>query len=113
MSHLVGLFSANLLPILAIAAIGAVLARTFQLEARPLSLVTFHVFSPALVFRLISESTLDGDEALRMVVLAATSILIPGVLAAAYARLAHLPRRRAHPRLPPRRRPRQRRRRPM
>jgi predicted permease len=95
MTSLLGLFAANLLPILAIAAVGALVAAAFRLEARPLSLVTFHVFSPALVFKLISESTLGGAEVARMIAFAALAILVPGACAAVWARLTRLSRPRA------------------
>jgi len=94
MMDLLRLFAANLLPIFLIAAVGAVVAATLRLDARPLSLVTFHVFSPALVFTLIVHSTLDGAEVARMAGFATVAMGVPGLLALAYARAARLTRER-------------------
>ncbi|MFN2252102.1 MAG: AEC family transporter [Anaerolineae bacterium] len=92
MSEIAGLFVDNLLPILAIAGIGYVLAATITPDPRTLSLVVFHVFSPALIFALITDSQLSGGDMAHMAAFAAGTLLLVGAIAALVGRAMRLPR---------------------
>lgn len=93
MTELIRLFVNNLLPILLIAGIGYLLAAKLALDVRTLSMATFHVFSPALIFVLITDSRLGGQDMLRMAALTAATLLSVGLLAAVIGHLLGLPRR--------------------
>ena len=67
MSDLLPLFSANLLPILITAGLGFLLSRTLELNPKTISRVTFYLFSPALVFQILSTSSLESGAILQMV----------------------------------------------
>lgn len=60
------LFGKNLLPIFLIAGIGWILATKKGVSAKPLSQVGFHVFSPCLIFTLITESAISPHDFLRL-----------------------------------------------
>lgn len=65
MSELFALFFNNLFPILLAASIGFALAKFIKINPRPLSQVIFYVFSPILVFKLITSSQLSNQDILR------------------------------------------------
>jgi len=67
LSNLPGLFLNNLFPILLIAGIGYLCGKYLKVEARSLSRVIFYVFSPCLIFNLLTTSPLSGDDMLRMI----------------------------------------------
>ncbi len=92
MAQLAGLFVDNLVPILLIAAGGYAVGAIFQLESRGIALVTFNIFSPCLVYRVISQSQLGGGQVLGMTTVALVSILGTGLLALGLGRLLRLPR---------------------
>lgn len=92
MASLLGLFLNNLLPILLAAAAGYLLARRFQMDPRPLSQVIFYIFSPCLLFTLLTQSQLSNGDILRMMSFAAANILLIGGLAWMGGRLFRLPR---------------------
>jgi predicted permease len=77
LSELFALFFNNLFPILLAACIGFALAKWLKINPRPLSQVIFYVFSPILVFNLISDSQLSNKDILRTLVFAI--LLIAGV----------------------------------
>ena len=77
MSELFALFFNNLFPILLAACIGFALAKWLKINPRPLSQVIFYVFSPILVFNLITDSQLSNKDILRTLVFAI--LLIAGV----------------------------------
>jgi predicted permease len=60
------LFINNILPILLIAGIGFLGGKYLNIQARTLSRVVFHIFSPCLIFNLLVNSQLGGDDILRM-----------------------------------------------
>ncbi len=70
MSELFALFFNNLFPILLIASIGFALAKFIKINPRPLSQVIFYVFSPILVFKLITSSQLSNQDILRTLLFA-------------------------------------------
>jgi predicted permease len=89
---LLKIFANNLLPILLIAGAGFVLGKALKVEARPLGRVIFYIFSPLLVFDLVTESQLSFDRILRMMGFALTTILLIGGLAFLAGKLLRLER---------------------
>ena len=77
MSELLALFFNNLFPILLAASIGFALAKFLKINPRPLSQVIFYVFSPILVFKLITSSQLSNQDILHTLLFAI--ILIVGI----------------------------------
>ena len=67
MTNLASLFINNLLPILLIAGIGYLCGKYLGVEPRSLSRVIFYVFSPCLIFDLLTNSQLSGSDMLRMI----------------------------------------------
>jgi predicted permease len=61
------LFINNLFPILLIAGIGYLCGKYLLIEARSLSRVIFYVFSPCLIFNLLTTSQLSSDDMFRMI----------------------------------------------
>jgi malate permease and related proteins len=81
LSRLLALFLDNLLPVFLVAGAGYFLARFLKTPSRPLSQAVFYIFSPCLIFSLITGSTLDGVEIARLVFFTLVIGLILGVLA--------------------------------
>lgn len=80
MSSLFGLFADNLLPIFLAASVGFLISKFLNTNPRPLSQVIFYVFSPCLVFNLITHSQLsDGDILHMMLFVGLISLLIGGL----------------------------------
>jgi len=67
LNNLASLFINNLFPILLIAGIGYICGKYLGIEPQSLSRVIFYVFSPCLIFNLLTSSQLSSDEFLRMV----------------------------------------------
>jgi hypothetical protein len=63
---LLSLFTNNLLPIFLAAGTGYLLGKTTQLDAKTLSRVVFYIFSPCLVFDLLTTSQLTSGDLARM-----------------------------------------------
>lgn len=80
MTDLVGLFSDNILPILLAALAGFTLQKLLRLNPRPISQVTFYLFSPALVFNLLIASDIRGSQVLAMMILAVVVILLTAAI---------------------------------
>lgn len=91
MSRLLTLFADNVLPILALAAAGLLLQRALRLDPRPLSQVVFYAFAPALVFRLLLDTSIKAGDILRMMGLAAAVMGGIGLLSWGITRVAHMP----------------------
>jgi predicted permease len=89
---LLQIFANNLLPILLIAGAGFLLGRTLQVEARPLGRVIFYIFSPLLVFHLVTGSELSFDKILRMMGFALLVMSVVGGLAFLAGKLVRLER---------------------
>ena len=81
MTTLLPLFSANLLPILITAGLGFVLSKTIDLDPKTISRVTFYLFSPALVFTILSTSSLDSTAIFQMVGFAFAANIAIGLIA--------------------------------
>ena len=76
MIDLIKLFSHNLLPILLIACAGFVLGKVFKITPRALSQVIFYIFSPALVFRLLTSTQLNNQDILKTILIATVLLVI-------------------------------------
>jgi predicted permease len=92
LSNLLSLFANNLLPILLVAGTGYLAGRWLNVEARSISRVVFYIFSPCLIFDLLTTSQLSNGDILRMVGFAATAILAVGALTWLLGRLIRLER---------------------
>jgi predicted permease len=92
LSNLLSLFANNLLPILLVAGTGYLAGRWLNVEARSISRVVFYIFSPCLIFDLLTTSQLSNGDILRMVGFAATAILAVGALTWLLGRLFRLER---------------------
>lgn len=93
MSELFSLFINNLFPILLVASIGFTLAKLLKINPRPVSQVIFYIFSPALVFNLITQSKLSNQDILRTLVYTILLIICVGGLTWLLARIFHFERR--------------------
>jgi predicted permease len=76
------LFSNNLLPIFLASGAGLLSARYLGVNPRSVSKIVFYIFSPCLVFSLLTSEQLNGDDITQMAVFAAIIILIVGAIAA-------------------------------
>ena len=92
MAELVQIFVNNLLPILLIAAAGFVLGKTTKLEPRTIGRVTFNIFSPVLIFKLLTDSQLDLGRIGLMLAFTTVVMLVMAGLAYLAGRLLRLPR---------------------
>ena len=93
MSNLLSLFANNLLPILLVAGTGYIAGRWLNVEARSISRVVFYIFSPCLIFDLLTTSQLSNSDMLRMVAFAVTSIFTVGMLTFLVGRVIRLERK--------------------
>lgn len=80
MSDLLALFFNNLFPILLAAVIGFALAKWLKINPRPLSQVVFYIFSPILVFKLLTSSQLSTTDILKTMAFALVMFLIIGLI---------------------------------
>ena len=86
---LLGIFASDILPIFVIAGVGYLLARHVSVQVQPVSRVTFHALAPALVFNILTTSTLSGFDFGRM----AAFHLLVAASSAVMARVAAIPLR--------------------
>ena len=93
MSNLPGLFLNNLFPILLIAGIGYLCGKYLKVEARSLSRVIFYVFSPCLIFNLLTDSLLSGDDMLRMIAFTSAVVISVGTVTFILGKLMKLNRK--------------------
>lgn len=84
---LLSIFGNDLLPILAIAAVGYMLARLTDVTARAVSRITFNALAPCLVFNLLVTSTISRADFGRMALFTVLVTAAAGLL----ARLAAIP----------------------
>lgn len=80
MTHLLGLFADNILPIMLVAAAGLALQRLLRLDPYPFSRLAFYVTTPALVFWLLIGTRISPPDILRMMAFTATAVLGIGLL---------------------------------
>jgi predicted permease len=93
LSNLLALFSNNILPIFLAAGAGYFGSKYLQVTPRSLSQVAFYIFSPCLVFNLLTTSQLSGQDIARMVAFATVTMLALGALAWVLGSLFRLERR--------------------
>jgi len=86
------LFSANILPILITAGLGLLLSKTIKLDPRTVSRITFYLFSPCLVFQLLTSTELEQNAIVKIISFALVAQLLVGLLAFGITRLLHLER---------------------
>jgi predicted permease len=86
------LFVNNLLPILLAAGAGFLVARYLGVTPRSVSRVVFYIFSPCLIFTLLTSGRLNGDDITQMVFYTAASVLIMGIITAIIAYALRLKR---------------------
>ncbi len=92
MNELLHIFANNILPIFLAAGGGFVLSKFLKVSPRPISQIAFYLFSPCLIFSLITSSQLGNDAILRMVGFTAAVILTLGGLAWLIGKTLHLER---------------------
>lgn len=66
MQELLLIFINNMLPVLSIASVGFYLRRQFKIDPKTISTMMFRVFSPALTFYTLFNSSIDGRAFLRV-----------------------------------------------
>lgn len=93
MSQLLSLFSNNILPIFITAGAGFLSAKYLKVTPRSVSLLAFYIFSPCLIFNLLTTSQLGGTEIARMAGFTIAIVLILGILAGFLGWVMHLERR--------------------
>ncbi len=81
------LFAENLLPVFLAAGAGYAVAARWELDPRPLARVAFNVFAPCLVFQVIVDSRLPGEEVARMAGFAVAVLLAGAALAGLAGRI--------------------------
>ncbi len=81
LGSLLSLFANNLLPIFLATGTGYVLGRLVEIEPRALSRVVFYVFSPALIFSLLTRNQLGNGDIIRMFGFTAVQMAAVGGLA--------------------------------
>lgn len=59
---LLQIFADNIAPIMIVSVFGYIIGRRFELDPRQLGKIIYYVFSPALVFRSLSTSEIQGGE---------------------------------------------------
>lgn len=82
MNDLLTLFSNNLLPIFLAAGAGFLVARFLGVKPQAVSKITFYIFSPCLIFTLLTSGKLEGNDITQMVVYTASVVLIMGLITA-------------------------------
>lgn len=80
MIQLFTIFLNNLVPIILAAGAGYLLGHLTEVNPRPLSQVIFYIFSPCLLFTLLTTSRLSGSEIFRVMGLATVMILLLGLI---------------------------------
>ena len=78
---LVSIFANNILPVFLAAGAGYLLGKFLHLNPRPLSQAVFYIFSPCLLFKLLTTSKISNGEILRVLGFAVAVISATGFLA--------------------------------
>jgi predicted permease len=81
LNNLLILFSNNILPIFLAAGCGYLISKFLKVPPKPVSQVAFYIFSPSLVFVLLTKSGLGGEDVTRMVVFTITLMTVLGLIA--------------------------------
>src|SRR5512140_1550297 len=90
--RLLNIFANNILPILLISGSAFGLGKAFKLDPRPLGKVLFYIFTPLLVFDLLTTTKLPLDRMAVMTGFTFLSALLLAGLAFLFARIIHLER---------------------
>lgn len=93
MSGLLQLFLNNLLPIFLTAGAGYLVGRLLDINPRPVSQLTFYIFTPCLIFNLLVHSQLRGGEVAQMFGFAGLLMVVVGLIAWLVGRLQRFDRR--------------------
>jgi len=93
LNALLGLFGNNILPIFLAAGSGYAAAKYLEVTPRPISQVAFYIFSPCLIFSLLTSNQLKGSEIARMAGFTVVSIAILGLVTYVIGRLLQFDRR--------------------
>ncbi len=93
MVHLLSLFANNILPIFLAAGAGYLVSKYKNIDPRTVSQVAFYVFTPCLVFTLLTTNSIDGDEVARIVACTIAIVLTLGLLVWVLGRLVGLDRK--------------------
>jgi predicted permease len=93
LTNLLTLFANNILPIFLAAGAGYLISRYLQIDPRSVSRIAFYIFSPCLIFTILTTSQLNGSEVLITVGFTLASVLIIGLLAWVIGKSIHLERR--------------------
>lgn len=93
MNALLGLFGNNILPIFLAAGTGYAAAKTLNVTPRPISQVAFYIFSPCLIFSLLTSNRLNGSAFARMAGFTLVSVVLLGLVAYVIGRLLQFDRR--------------------
>lgn len=93
MNNLLVLFANNLLPIFIIAGSGVLAGKYLKVSPRPVSQIAFYIFSPCLIFYLLTTNHLNNGDILRMSGFTTAGILILGGLSLFIGYLIRLERR--------------------
>lgn len=80
MSYLLTLFANNILPIFLAAGAGFLLSKYKKINPRTVSAAAFYVFSPCLIFNLLTTSSINGNEMTKIVAVTVSTILTIGAL---------------------------------
>jgi predicted permease len=92
LNELLVIFLNNLLPIFLAAGAGYLISQKLNVSPRPLSQVIFYIFSPCLIFTLLTKSELSDGDILLTGLFAASVIILVGGLAFLAGKIAHLER---------------------
>ena len=90
---LIPLFSENILPIFLAAFAGLLLSKTTQLDPKTVSKISFYIFSPSLVFTLLTSNQLEKSKSLQMIGYTVTVTLVVGLIALLAGKLFKFDRR--------------------
>lgn len=81
MNAMLSLFGHNILPILLTAGAGFLLGKTMEIDPKTISRAVFYLFSPCLIFVILTENQLDSSDTFRIVSFAIISTLLIGAIA--------------------------------
>jgi len=78
---LLTLFANNILPIFLAAGAGFLVSKYLHIEPRSVSRIAFYIFSPCLIFTILTTTQLNGDDVLLFIGFTIASVLGIGLLA--------------------------------
>lgn len=87
------IFANNLLPIIIVTGIGYLMGRIFHINPKPVAQLLFYVFSPALVYDLLTSSQLTGGDILQVLAYSFVHMIIIALIAFLVGKLLRLERK--------------------